>query len=222
MKKTGRVLITALGLLPITITLALFSLFPDEVPRSYNLFMEVERWGSKYELLIFPILVVLYGAFMYYLFYKSDENNLKAILSATAGSLVVINIVNVKFLSNTYSIIYDTRNTLTSETIFIKVLLISISLLFLLIGIYLPKSKQNIMIGVRTKWTLSSEEVWQETHNLAGKLLIIFSVLSIFVSLLITDPDDMILVYLYFALLVIPMITVGIYSYIIYKKHKND
>ena len=45
-----------------------------------------------------------------------------------------------------------------------------VGLLFLVIGNYLPKTRFNYVMGVRTPWTLSSEEVWDRTHRLAGPL----------------------------------------------------
>lgn len=42
----------------------------------------------------------------------------------------------------------------------------------ILIGNQLGKSRSMYLIGVRTPWTLSSEEVWIRTHRLAGKLMV--------------------------------------------------
>ena len=43
-------------------------------------------------------------------------------------------------------------------------------LVFLMIGNYMPKCKQNYTIGIKLKWTLESEENWYATHRLAGKI----------------------------------------------------
>jgi uncharacterized membrane protein len=39
---------------------------------------------------------------------------------------------------------------------------------FLAIGSYLSRVPANWLLGVRTPWTLRSEEVWRQTHRLAG------------------------------------------------------
>jgi uncharacterized membrane protein len=44
--------------------------------------------------------------------------------------------------------------------------------LFMVLGNYLPKVRSNWFVGVRTPWTLSSEEVWYRTHRLTGKLMV--------------------------------------------------
>jgi uncharacterized membrane protein len=42
--------------------------------------------------------------------------------------------------------------------------------MFYYVGVLLAKSKRNWFIGIRTPWTLSSDEVWEKTHKLGGKL----------------------------------------------------
>jgi uncharacterized membrane protein len=39
---------------------------------------------------------------------------------------------------------------------------------FVLLGLVLPRVRQNPWIGVRTPWTLASEENWAKTHRFAG------------------------------------------------------
>jgi uncharacterized membrane protein len=43
------------------------------------------------------------------------------------------------------------------------------SLLFYQIGILIGKAQRNWSIGVRTPWTLSSDDVWNKTHRLGSK-----------------------------------------------------
>ena len=42
--------------------------------------------------------------------------------------------------------------------------------LFIYLSVLLAKAKQNWFVGIRTPWTLASENVWDKTHALAGKL----------------------------------------------------
>jgi uncharacterized membrane protein len=48
-----------------------------------------------------------------------------------------------------------------------------VGLLFILIGNFSPKFKHNYFVGVRTPWTLASEDVWKKTHRFAGKVFVI-------------------------------------------------
>ena len=47
------------------------------------------------------------------------------------------------------------------------------------LGVLLGKAKMNWFVGIRTPWTLSSEEVWNSTHRLGGKLFKICGVVSL-------------------------------------------
>ena len=45
-----------------------------------------------------------------------------------------------------------------------------IGVLFMIIGNYLPKCKQNYTMGIKLPWTLDDEENWNRTHRFAGFL----------------------------------------------------
>lgn len=59
----------------------------------------------------------------------------------------------------------------------------------LLIGNQLGKSRSMYLIGLRTPWTLASEEVWIRTHRLAGKLMVLAGLLIIVGALLPLPPE---------------------------------
>ena len=86
--------------------------------------------------------------------------------------------------------------------------------MFVIIGNYLPKCKQNYTIGIRIKWTLENEENWNATHRIVGKLWVIGGILLIISVFL---PDFMILWVMVMAIIVLVIIPV-LYSYMYYKK----
>ena len=45
-----------------------------------------------------------------------------------------------------------------------------IAALYLAVGFVLDRARQNWVVGIRTPWTLSDEQVWDETHERAGAL----------------------------------------------------
>ena len=57
-------------------------------------------------------------------------------------------------------------------------------LLFIVIGNYLPKARQNYTIGIRIPWTLANEQNWNKTHRMAGYLWIAGGVLLILLGLI--------------------------------------
>jgi len=59
-------------------------------------------------------------------------------------------------------------------------------LMFLFMGNYLPKCKQNYTMGIKISWTYSSEANWNATPRLAGKLWVACGVLLILAMFLPT------------------------------------
>ena len=50
--------------------------------------------------------------------------------------------------------------------------------LFIFVGFMLRKAKRNFFIGIRTPWTLSSDTVWDKTHQLGAVLFMVSGVLA--------------------------------------------
>ncbi|MBC7261959.1 MAG: SdpI family protein, partial [Chloroflexi bacterium] len=51
----------------------------------------------------------------------------------------------------------------------IRVLAPGMAILFYGVGVLVEHAKRNYFIGIRTPWTLASEEVWNRTHQAGGK-----------------------------------------------------
>ncbi len=49
----------------------------------------------------------------------------------------------------------------------------SVGGLFILLGTQLRRTRPSWFLGIRTPWTLSSEEVWRRTHSLGGILFVL-------------------------------------------------
>jgi uncharacterized membrane protein len=90
------------------------------------------------------------------------------------------------------------------------------SILFIYLGAIMKKMKRNWFIGIKTPWTISSDEVWDKTHLLGGKLFIAAGVIA-FLGIFFQD-------YLWLFVL-IPILAAAfipvVYSYLIYRKIKR-
>ncbi len=70
-----------------------------------------------------------------------------------------------------------------------RLTLIGVAMLFIVIGNYLPKTRYNYVMGIRNAWTLSSEEVWDRTHRVAGPLFIVTGLLIAADAILVPFPQ---------------------------------
>jgi uncharacterized membrane protein len=50
--------------------------------------------------------------------------------------------------------------------------------LFVGVGVLLRRARLNWFMGIRTPWTLSSEEVWDRTHEVGGRLFMVSGALA--------------------------------------------
>lgn len=89
----------------------------------------------------------------------------------------------------------------------------SIALLFLLLGNYMGKIKHNYFVGIKTPWTLASEEVWQKTHRFAAPLWVAGAT----VALLLSFSRALWANYLYLGIIIVVGLVPVIYSYLIYR-----
>ena len=88
----------------------------------------------------------------------------------------------------------------------------TMGVLFIVIGNYLPKCRQNYTIGIKIPWTLHDEENWNHTHRMAGYLWILGGLLILANIFLKWD-------WLFPIVLVVSVLVPTIYSYLYYRKN---
>lgn len=96
---------------------------------------------------------------------------------------------------------------------FTTFVLIGVAGLFYYIGVLLTHAKRNWFVGIRTPWTLESDEVWNRTHELGGRLFKLTAVLAL-VGLTFDE-------YAIYFLVVPALLTAGIttvYSFVLYRR----
>lgn len=85
-------------------------------------------------------------------------------------------------------------------------------LLFVVLGNFMGKVTKNFFVGIRTPWTLASDEVWLRTHRLGGKMFVASGV-GLLISALAGGGAVPLLV----AIAITAGIPVG-YSYLLYRR----
>ena len=93
-----------------------------------------------------------------------------------------------------------------------KVIPIIIAVMFILLGNLMGKITKNFFVGIRTPWTLASDEVWLLTHRLGGKTFVIGGFVMV-IEILLGFGSTVILTTIIIAAL-IPVV----YSYVAYRR----
>ena len=86
-----------------------------------------------------------------------------------------------------------------------------IGIMFIIIGNYMPKTRQNYTIGIRVPWTLDDEDNWNATHRFAGKLWF-FGGLAFLIMCFLQLVNPVILIIYIFIITLIPIIYSYMYS----------
>ncbi len=95
-------------------------------------------------------------------------------------------------------------------------IMILIGLIFMILGNYMPSFKPNYFIGIRTPWTLESEEIWRKTHRMGGWLWTITGLVVIILVLARLNLAVSII------LLIIAALIPVIYSFVLYLEQRKQ
>lgn len=90
--------------------------------------------------------------------------------------------------------------------------------MFLLMGNYFPKIKQNRTLGIKVNWTLNNEENWNRTHRFAGKVWVAGGFMMLFSIFLPLKA----LVWFLVCVLAVMVIAPIAYSYSVYRRHQKE
>jgi uncharacterized membrane protein len=96
------------------------------------------------------------------------------------------------------------------------IVLPAVGILIFYVGVILPQTKRNWFVGIRTPWTISSDHVWQKTHELGG---VLFKVLGVIIVLAVFAPSYA--TWIIFVPLAIIAVGLILYSYVVYEQDRN-
>ncbi|WP_419014669.1 SdpI family protein [Dysosmobacter sp.] len=206
-EKKRLILTTVICLLPIMAGLVLYSRLPERVPTHFDFSGTPDGWSSRpFAVFGLPCLLAALNVFLYACLNRDPKraNMSGALKTVSQWSLPVLSVLCYG-LTLTAALGYPSR-------IEIVVPLLT-GILLLVIGNYLPKTKQSYTMGIRLPWTLQSEENWNRTHRLSGFLWVAAGAAFILLSLL-RLWNIWLLGALLLALIFVP---IG-YSYFLHKK----
>lgn len=190
-------LLWVLTMIPLISTAIILPGFPEQVPMHYNLAGEIDRWGSKYEQLIFPIMILAFSVFWHFFcnYYRKKAEKLgdskegreaasngKVVYVAAVGTTLMFTVMNFVFLLMAYN---GAKSAAEAASIDINAIIgVMMGLLLMVTGNYMPKTGRNPVIGFRTSKTMASDENWAKANRFAGKVFMVSGALTIVLCLL--------------------------------------
>ena len=94
----------------------------------------------------------------------------------------------------------------------------AIGVLFIGMGNYLPRVRQNYTMGVKTPWALADPENWRRTQRFGGKCFVVMGVAFIVFGFTASALPDGAAAAGIAAIALIPMAAMYLYSYLIWRK----
>lgn len=187
--KRFKTTICLLMLLSVVTTAVMLQFMPDTVPAHYNAAGEVDRMGSKYESFIFPAATVLMGLFFLLMnrfvsgYGNEKDRKIGTKAVSICGILTVLYFIAMGIYFMGKNIAYGNTGTVSVPGIDLvrtnSVCTILIGALLVILGNYMPKARVNALYGLRTKWSMANERVWQKSQRFGGFMSVICGVVLI-------------------------------------------
>ena len=165
-------------ILPMLIGILCWNRLPDVMATHFGINNEANGFSSKaiavFGIPAFLLAVLWLGAFV------TSHDPKRQNISQKMFSLVlwIAPVISLAAAATMYPINLGYELDIT----FFSGLLLG--LMFIIIGNYLPKARQNYTIGIKIPWTLANEENWNRTHRLAGYLWMVCGILMVLISVM--------------------------------------
>ena len=207
MKSKKTLIITSLiCLLPMLVGALVYSRLPEQVATHFDLQGNPDGWSSR-PFAVFGLPGILLAVNLLIPFALQADPKHKN-MSGALVNIVVWTVPVVSLLCSGLTLGRALGYDLRIE----MVLPVFMGVLFILIGNYLPKTKQSYTMGIKLPWTLASEENWNRTHRLAGFLWVLGGAYFIVMSFI---GWSLIAFLIPIALMVL---VPTVYSYLLYRK----
>lgn len=189
----------------------LYSSLPEQIPTHWNIRGEVDGYGGKWTLFIFPALMVGMLALFYFLPALSPRHFEVDTFHSTYLFIMVLVVGLFAYMDGV--LLYVVNQTVAKQpTVDLgRAFLSGLFLFFGLMGSVIGKVRRNFYIGVRVPWTLASERVWNDTHRLAAWVWVAAGVIG-FAMIVLGTP-----LLASIAVLIVSAFIPVIYSFVHYK-----
>ncbi len=210
--------IVAITVLPFIYLLTIYNQLPDQVATHFGSDGKADTISNKSTLWLGMSVTGGMGIFTYLLLRLLPRIDPKKTAKYSAGVFNKIAIAVALLLVCINFFIINAAQT--GEFKFIKTMPVLLGVFFIFMGNLLHSIKPNYFAGIRTPWTLESEETWRKTHQLGGKIWFAGGFIIVITGLAIPSPiNTYVMVGLLFIMAIIPIV----YSYVYYQSiQKNE
>lgn len=159
-------------------TLVLYPHLPERVPTHWNIHDQVDHYSAKWTLLVLtPAIMVGFMALFAGLPWLSPRHFEVDPFRSTYLYIMLVVLALMGYIQSL--LLWAGAGGFFHMG---RAILGGICLLFALLGNVLGKVQRNFYIGIRTPWTIANERVWNSTHRLAAKSLVIAGLVGLLLT----------------------------------------
>ncbi len=206
-KKT-LIITSIITLLPALVGILLWDKLPDTMATHFGLNNEANGFSSK-TFAVFVLPLILLGLHLFCAIVTANDPR-KQNISQKMYNLVlwITPVISIIVTAVTYPYNLGIKMDISwFANLFV-------GLLFVIIGNYLPKARQNYTIGIKLPWTLANEENWNKTHRLGGIIWMIAGIILILTSFAGALNKEWVILGVVFIAVIIP----SLYSFFLHAK----
>ncbi len=177
-----RYFLTGLGLVVLVLGLTAFfwGELPERVPVHWNAAGEIDRYGSRWELVFFGPGMMLGTLLLFALLPWLSPRRFK--VEDSGGTYLRFMLIVVAMFAYFHLVLLWAG--LGKRFDMLAAVFGGLGLFLALLGNLLGKLRRNFYLGIRTPWTLADEANWYATHRLAGKTMVTGGVLVLVFAIL--------------------------------------
>lgn len=208
-KHKGELIVTSLLILfPILVGLILWNRMPETLTTHWGIDAQADGYGSLPFAVFVPPLTLLAAHWLCFLVTAKDPRNQGRNWKPIRLVLWIMPVLSNVCGAIMYALALGVHVSVGG------IMVAAIGLMFVAIGNYLPKCRQNYTIGIKVPWTFASEENWNATHRFGGRVWMAGGVVLMLCALLPAGWNAGVMVAGIVVLAVAPIL----YSYLYYRK----
>lgn len=176
-----KIIFWILVLLPLPVCLIALPFLPELIPAHYDINWTVDRWGSKYETLIFPAMNLIMAAIFFFSARYSAKREanprsaVKVCYITGISCCLFFDVLSGIFLYMDFNSVEQLAPPLDIT----KLVFALMGVMFIVIGLIMPRQKMNSVFDIRTKSSMASPYLWRVSQLFGGVAFAVAGVLSI-------------------------------------------
>ena len=206
------IITTLITLLPIAIGLILWDRLPDTIATHWGADGEANGWSDKVHAVFFLPCMLAVIHLIAAAVVLADPKRKNIHRKPMMLTLWIVPVISLITNGSTYVI------ALGADLNMSVFLCLVIGIVFILLGNYMPKLQQNYTVGIKVPWTLNSEENWNRTHRLAGKMFVLGGIIIAVSGFISTFAGDSAVFLVMVAIAIICCLIPAGYSFWLFKK----